>query len=174
MTNAASLERQYPKGKFFAVIRNPIDRIPSFINLMKVLLEDGPGKRKCGLFPATWKVIRDYSLSTQIPYCEQEMLFYKEPADNKLAIPFTTYVNNLCGTLQHVYSFCGIPIPADVVSSAINIQHTKHDYTKHKANYKPKFNKTLASLGVNKEKLRERLSEYIEWMNSIEDHKEAN
>ena len=61
-----------------------------------------------------------------------------------------------------------------IVSSAINIQHTKHNYTKHKASYTSKFNKTLASLGVNKEKLRERLSEYIEWMNSLEDHKEAN
>ena len=78
VTNAGTLEQRYSKENFFVVIRNPIDRIPSFINLMKVLLEDGPGKWKHGLFPATWKVIRDYSLCTQIPYCEQEMSFYKE------------------------------------------------------------------------------------------------
>ncbi|XP_065909040.1 uncharacterized protein [Dysidea avara] len=165
---AKPLEQHYPKGKIFVVVRNPLDRLSSFINLAKVMGEDGPAKLQFGLFAATLRTIRSYTLQTQIPYCEQEMLFYKEPADNKLVIPFTMYVNNLSATLQHIYSFCDIPIPDDVMSNAVRIQCTTHDYTKVKASYAPKFNRTLASLGVNEKKLREKLSEYIEWMNGLE------
>ena len=174
LVNANNFVQQYPKSKFFAVVRNPVDRFCSGINMLRAGAEDGPGRTKYGLFPTTWRVIRDYVIRTQIPYCEQEMLFYKQPADNKLVIPFTLYVNNLSATLQCIYSFCDIPIPDDVMSNAIELQTTKHDYTKHRASYNPKFNKSLTSLGVNERKLREHLCEYTEWINSLEDDKKTN
>ena len=174
VVNASALEQLYPKGKFLAVVRNPLHCIPSYINLLKACVEDGPGKTIYGLFPATWKVLRDHVIQTQVPFCEQKMAFYKEPADNKLVIPFTTYVKNLSATLQSIYSFCDIPIPDDVMSNAVSLQNTTHDYAKLKASYDPKYCRTLASLGVNEKKLRERLSEYIEWMNSLENSKKTN
>ena len=127
-----------------------------------------------GLFPMTWRIAREYAIHTQIPYCEQEMLFYKDPADNKLVIPFTMYVNNLSATLQRIYSFCDLPIPDDVVSNAIRIQSTTHDRTEHRASYDPNFNKSLTSLGVNETKIKEHLSEYIAWINTLDDFKKTN
>ena len=118
-----------------------------------------------GLFPATWRVIRDHVIQTQVLYCEQEMSFYKKPADNKLVIPFTMYVNSLKATLQSIYSFCDVPIPDDVMSNAVRVQQSTHDFSKCKASYDPKFNKSLASLGVDEERLRDHLNEYIEWIN---------
>jgi len=174
VVNASTFERQYPKGKFFAVVRNPLDCISSYINLLKAAVEDGPGKTMYGLYPATWKVIRDHVIRTQVPFCQQKMSFYKVPMDNKLVIPFTMYVNNLSATLQCIYSLCNIPVPDDVMSKAVRMQKTTHDYTKLRASYNSKFTKSLASLGVNERKLRERLSEYIEWMNSLEDYKKTN
>jgi len=174
LLNAKILEHQHPKSKFFAIVRNPVDRFCSCINMVKTVAEDGPGNTQYGLFPVTWRVVRDYVIRTQVPYSEQEMSFYKEHADNKLVIPFSMYVNNLSATLQCIYSFCNIPIPDDVASNAVKVQHTTHDYTTRKATYDPKFNKSLASLGVNEKKLREKLSEYIEWMNSLEDYKKTN
>jgi len=141
--------------------------------MIKTVAEDGPGNTQYGLFPTTWKVIRDFVLQTQVPYSEQEMSFYKVCSDNKLVIPFTMYVNDLSAALHRVYSFCNIPIPDDVISNAVKVQHTTHDYTKWKASYDPKFNKSLASLGVNEEKLKEKLSEYTEWMDSLE-YKKTN
>jgi len=169
------LEERYPKARFFVIVRHPVERICSFINLLKVVSMDGPYKLVHGLFPVMWRVIRDYAIRTQVPYCEQEMLFYKkEPANNKLVIPFTMYVNNLRATLQRVYSFCNIPIPDDVLSNAIRAQSTTHDRTKYRASYDPNFNKSLASLGVNETKLKEHLNEYIAWINTLDSNKKTD
>ncbi|XP_065908536.1 uncharacterized protein [Dysidea avara] len=166
LLSARNIELQYPDAKIFVTLRNPVDRFGSHINFLKVMSEES--KSLQGIFPATWRVIRDHVIYTQVPYCEQEMSFYKEPADNKLVIPFTMYVNNLSATLQRIYSFCNIPIPDDVMSNAVRVQYTTHDFTKLRASYDPRFKKSLASLGVNEERLREHLSEYIEWINSLE------
>ena len=80
---AKTLQKQYPDAKFFTVVRQPLDRFQSFINFLKVLVAtDGPHDKEWGLFPPTWKVIRDYVMSTQIPYCKQEMSFYKDDQEN--------------------------------------------------------------------------------------------
>ena len=166
LLNARSIEQQYPKAKLFVVVRDPVKRLCSSINFMKVTAEES--KIFQGFFPATWRVIRDWAVHTQLPYCEQEMLFFKESADNKLVIPFIMYVKNLSATLQRIYSFCNITVPDDVMSNAIRVQQTAHNFTKRRASYDPKFNKSLASLGVDEEKLRKHLNEYIEWINCSE------
>ena len=171
---AESLKRQYPKAKFFAVIRQPLERLPSNINLLRVMSVDGPHAKVYGLFPPSWKVIRDYVISTQIPYCKQEMSFYKDDQENKLVIPFTMYVNNLSATMRTIYSFCNIPIPDHVVSRAIKLQNTSHDRSKLKVNYHPDFNRSLTSLGVDEDKVKEDLAEYIEWVNQLENCKKYN
>ena len=165
-----TLEQQYPKAKFFTVVRQPLDRFQSFINFLKLLLPDVHGN-ELGLFSPTWKVICDYVISTQIPYCKQEMLFYKDDQENKLIIPFTIYVNNLSATLRQIYSFCNIPTPDHVVSKAVKLQNTSHDRSKLRATYDPDFNRSLTSLGVDEEKVKEHLTEYIEWVRQLENCK---
>ena len=160
------LKQQYPKAKFFAVLRQPLDRLQSHINLLKVISADGPLTKVYYLFPPSWKVICKHIISTQIPYCKQEMLFYKNDQENRLVIPFTLYVTNLSATLQHIYSFCNIPIPDHVVSRAIKLQNTSHD--RSRLNYHPNFNRSLSSLGVDEKKVKEHLTEYIEWVNCLE------
>ena len=171
---AEALKQQYPKSKFFAVVRQPLDRLRSNVNLLKVVTADGPHAKVWGLFPSSWKSIRDYVIITQIPYCEQEMSFYKDDQENRLALPFTMYVNNLSATLQSIYSFCNIPIPDHVLSKAIKLQKTTHDRLKLKLTYHPDFNRSLESLGVDKEKVKEHLAEYIEWVNELENCKKFN
>ena len=161
---AETLKQQYPKAKFFTTVRPPVQQMQSFVNFTKVLSSDGPYSKLAGLFPPTWRVIRDYVINTQIPYCKQEMSFYKQDEENRLVIPFTVYVKNLSSTLQQIYAFCNIPIPDHVVSEAIRIQNTTHDRTKHRASYDPNLNRSLENLGVDEEKVKEHLAEYIEWM----------
>ena len=90
---------------------------------------------------------------------------------NKLVIPFTMYVNNLSVALQCIYSFCDTPIPDHVVSKAIKLQSTTHDRTKRRASYDPNFNRSLTSLGVDEEKVKEHLTKYIEWVDQLENCK---
>ena len=171
---AEELYKQYPDAKFFAVVREPVERIFSQVNLMKVVSADGPPFLVFGLFPPTWRVIRHHVVTTQIPYSKQEMAFYKDDQDNRLAIPFTTYVKNLCSTMQSVYAFCSIPIPDWVVSEAIKLQNTTHDRTKFKVDIDPKFDRSLKSLGVDEEKIKEHLAGYLGWIDELENSKKYN
>ena len=166
---AQALEEKYPKAKFFVVVRHPTERICSLINLVKVLCIDNPGFMllKPGLFPPSWRVIRDYAIATQIPYCEQEMSFYKQHKGNKLVIPFTLYTNNLKATLQSIYSLCNIPIPDHVLSDAVKLQNTTHNPKTYRPSYDHEFDRSLVSLGIDEEKVKEHLSEYIEWINTL-------
>ena len=169
---ARELEQRYDGAKFLTMARDPIGRFSSMVNFLKVISVDGPPKRQLGLFPATWRVIRDFVIESQICYCEEEMIFYnqseEENAKNKLAISFNTYVKNLAGTLQRVYLFLNIPVSAELLSKAAALQKSSHDHTKKRTVYDPKYNRSLSSLGVDEEKLKEHLSDYINWTNKLE------
>ena len=49
LLSAESLKQQYPKAKFFAVVRQPPDRLLSHINLLRAISVDGPHCKKCGV-----------------------------------------------------------------------------------------------------------------------------
>ena len=161
---AEALKQRYPKAKFFTTVRPPVQQMQSFINFTKVLSGDGIYGKMAGLFSPSWRIIRDYVINTQFSYCKQEMSFYKQDEENRLVIPFAVYVKNLSATLQRIYAFCNIPIPDHMVSEAIKIQNTTHDRTKRRASYDPNLNRSLENLGVDEEKVKEHLAEYIEWM----------
>ena len=164
---ARELEQRYDGAKFLTVVRDPIERFSSYVNFVKVIADDGPLKRQFGLFPYTWRVARDWVIESQVCYCENEMIFYGDNAKNKLAISFDTYVKDLPSTLQRVYSFLDIPISAELSSKTAALQKSSHDRTKRKMEYNSKYNRSLSSLGVNEEKLKEYLSDYINWMKRL-------
>ena len=169
---AKVLEQQYKGAKFIAMARDPIERFRSFMNLIKVSSAQSPSFSVFGLFPVTWRVIRDWTVETQICYCEEEMLFYNQSEENtrnKLAISFTSYVNNLTGTFQRIYSFLNIPLPVEMLSKATTLQSSTHNRTTKKSTYDPKYNRSLSSVGVDEDKLREHLTDYINWMKKLED-----
>jgi len=165
---ANHLQQRYSKAKFFTIVREPLDRFQSLINFMMTVSSYGPPKKTYLLSRVTWKVICKFVIHTQILYCEQELLFYDQSKDNKLAIPFTMYVNKLSDTLQMVYNFCNIQMPTPVMSNAIIAQTTTHDRTSRKASYDPKFNRSLSSLGIDEGKLKEHLTKYIQWIENLD------
>ena len=171
---ARELEQRYDGTKFLTIVRNPIERLRSSVNFVKVASADGPMKKAYNLFPVTWRVARDWIIESQLCHCKEEMIFYdqseEENTKNKLAISFNTYVKNLAGTLQRVYSFLNIPVSAELLSKAAVLQKSSHDRTKRKTTYDPKYNRSLSSLGVDEEKLEENLSDYINWMNKLDEN----
>ena len=165
---ANGLQQRFPDAKFFTVVRQPLDRFQSFINFMATVSADGPPRRQFLLSPIPWKVIREFVIHTQISYCKEEMLFYDHSDDKKLAIPFTMYVNKLNDTLQIIYSFCNIRVPTLTMSNAITAMKTTHDRTNRKASYNPKFNRSLSDLGIDEEKLKEHLTRYTQWLETLD------
>ena len=81
----------------------------------------------------SWRVIRDYTIATQIPYCEQEISFYRKHQANH-SIHFLYEKPELSATLQSIYSLCDIPIPDSVVSDAVVLQRTTHNPTAYRPN----------------------------------------
>lgn len=168
LTAVNSLQQRFPDAKFFTTVRKPLGRFQSFINFLATISAQGPPRRDAYLSPVSWKVLCKFAIYTQIPYCEQEMLFYDRSDDKRLAIPFTMYVNKLNDTLQMIYSFCNIQMPTHVSSNAIAAQNTTHDRTNRKASYNPEFNRSLSDLGIDPEKLKERLTGYIQWIENLD------
>ena len=164
---ARELEQRYDGAKFLTIMRNPVERLRSSVNFAKVGSADGPMQKAYNVFPMTWRVARDWIIETQICYCEEEMIFYNQ-SENKLAISFDTYVKNLAGTLQCVYLFLKIPVSAELLSKAAALQKSSHDHTKRRNAYDPKYNRSFSSLGVDEEKLKNFLSDYINWMNKLD------
>ena len=168
---AKELEQRYYGVKFLTIVRDPVERIHSGIIFLRVATVEGPIRKKFGLFPPPLRVVRDCVIETQTCYCEEEMIFYnqsKENVKNRLAISFNTYVKNLVGTLQRVYLFLNIPMSAELLSKAAALQKSSHDRTKRKSTYDPKYNRSLSSVGVDEEKLKEYLADYTNWMNRLE------
>ena len=165
---ARELEQRYDRAKFFTLVRHPLEQSRSAINFLKLVSVEGALKKCLGLFPVIWKTLRDYTIELQACYCNEQMIFYNDNTKNKLAVSFDTYVNNLAGTLQQVYSFLNIPVTAELLSKATVLQKTTHDRTKRRASYDPKYNRTLSSLGVDEEKVKENLSDYINWKKRLE------
>ena len=165
---ANGLQQRFPDAKFFTTVREPLDRFQSFINFIATVSAEGPPRRKDYLSPVSWKLLSKFVIHTQIPYCEQEMLFYDQSDDKRLAIPFTMYVNKLKDTLQTIYSFCNIQMPTHMLSNAITAQNTTHDRTNRKASYNPEFNRSLSDLGIDQEKLKEHLTRYIRWIETLD------
>ena len=167
---ANQLTQHYKGAKFFTVVRDPLTRFRSSINFLKVVNKEDCTNSGFALCPTTWKVIRDYVVDVQTIYCLEEKLFYEEKSQhNKLVIPFNKFVNNLSATLESIYSFCNIPIPSHVLTNAVKIQKTTHNREKRRASYDPKYNRTLSSLGVDEEKLRDQLSDYYQWIKQFEE-----
>jgi len=165
---ADTLEKHYPGAKFFTIVREPLGRFQSFVNFMMALTIDGPPSKLFLVSPVSWRVLRDYIVYTQIPYCEQEMSFYDQDQGNKLAIPFTMFVNNLSTTLQTVYNFCDIPMPPNLISNANAMQYSTHDRTRRKASYDSRLNRSLGNLGIDEIKLQKKLAKYIHWVDQLE------
>lgn len=168
---AGALEHHYPNARFFTVARKPQERFQSMINFMMIITIDGPPFKDYALMPVSWKVLREYVIYTQSSYCEQEMSFFDQSKDNKLVIPFSMYVNNLSLTLQCIYSFCNLSMPAHVSSNIVVTQSTTHNRQKRRQSYNPKLNRNLDSLGVDEEKLKENLAEYCQWIIQLEESK---
>ena len=167
---ARELEQRYDGAKFLTVVRDPIKRFNSLVNFVRVISVDGPLKRQYSLSPIIWRVIRDVNIKVQVCYCKDEMTFYSQSegnAKNKFAVSFDTYVKNLAETFERIYAFLNISVSRELLSKAAALQESSHDRTNRKMAYDPKYDRSLSSLGVDEEKLKEYLSDYFNWMNKL-------
>ena len=86
---AQSLIQQYSKASSLCSYDNHYRSFPKsseLYNSSNYISANRLPLTVCGLFPTSCQVIQDHVVTTQIPYCEQEMSSYKDDQENRLAI----------------------------------------------------------------------------------------
>jgi hypothetical protein len=149
---AQALSEQYPDASFLTVIREPLSRLRSGINYMRVNPPDPV------LGPVPWSWLADTLSHTEMFYSKAEQdWFTKNSNSRRSVIRFTDFVNDLEASMRKVYSDC---FETDEVPAHIPKDHLPRE-RKHYT-----VNRTLSDLGIDEVALQNELREYIDWCHS--------
>lgn len=149
---AQALCEYYPDACFLTVIREPISRLRSGINFMRVNPPDPV------LGPVPWSWLTDTLSYTEVFYSKVEReWFTRETNCQRSVIGFTEFVNDLEFSMKQVYLDC---FDTEELPPHIPKNHPPRE-RKHYS-----VNRTLAELGVDEDDIRNKLKDYIEWCQS--------
>ncbi|MGE0605722.1 MAG: sulfotransferase [Pirellulales bacterium] len=149
LASAPALAARFPDARFLALIRDPVPRLQSSINFLRV------APPLLGLGPTPWNWLVPFLLESEAEYSELEMAWYRDPAGpRKCVLFFQDYIRDLEGTMKKVYAEC---FDSDVLPPHVPTEHGPRQRTNYLVD------RSLAQLGVDVPKLNARLAEYIEW-----------
>jgi hypothetical protein len=149
LNGADALVRHYTDSRYLTVIRDPVARLRSGINYLRV----NPADPALGLVP--WEWLAAGLTQTETDYCQTEQAWFTENGEGiRCAIRFSEFVEDLETTLRKVYQCC---LETDEVPPHIPDTHAPRERKRYSVN------RSLAELGVDEAKLRTRLAGYIAW-----------
>jgi hypothetical protein len=146
---AQALSEHYPDASFLTVIREPLSRIRSGINYLRVNPPDPV------LGPVPWSWLTDTLSFTEVVYSkiEQEW-FTREASDRRCVIRFTDFVNDLETSMKRVYLDC---FGSDELPSYIPKNHPPRERSQYSVD------RTLSELGVDEAEIKTQLRDYLLW-----------
>ena len=146
---AQPLSEYYPDATFLTVIREPVSRLKSGINYMRV----NPADPVLGPTPWTW--LTETLSYTEVLYSQREQEWFTRGNTSKRSvIRFTAFVNDLESAMTQVYRDC---FGTDELPAHVPKDHAPRE-RKHYS-----VNRSLAELGVDEHELKAKLNAYIEW-----------
>ncbi|MGF1603181.1 MAG: sulfotransferase [Thermosynechococcaceae cyanobacterium] len=146
---AAALERHYPDAVFLTLVRDPVKRLQSGINYLRV----NPSDPAMG--PPPWAWLSAWLLQTECDYCRIEQAWYSQKSGaRRVVVRFADFVADLEGTMQQVYREC---LDQDLLPPHVPLTHPPRD-RKHYT-----VNRSLAELGIDENELRMQLADYVAW-----------
>lgn len=146
---AQPLKEHYPDARFLTIIREPLSRIRSGVNYLRV----NPPDPVLGSVPWAW--LGAAIEKTESDYCEVEQDWFTQEANNHLCvIRFQEFSNDLESTMKRVYQCC---FDSDDLPHHVPISHPKRERQKYT------INRTLAEIGIDETELKDRLAPYIRW-----------
>ena len=149
LAGADALAKRYPDGRFLAVIREPVSRLQSGINYLRVNPVDP------ALGPVPWEWLAAGLTQTETDYCWAEQVWFKETGDGtRCIIRFSEFVHDLERAMRKVYRCC---LDVDELPPHVPKSHAPRE-RKHYS-----VNRSLAELGVDEVALRSQLAAYIAW-----------
>ena len=146
---AQGLWEKYPDACFVTVTREPLSRLRSGINYMRVNPPDPV------LGPVPWSWLTDTLTYTETFYSKVEQERFTREADcRRSVIRFSDFVNDLESSMKQVYLDC---FGSDELPAHVPRTHPPRE-RKHYS-----VNRTLAELGIDENEIRSNMKEYIDW-----------
>jgi hypothetical protein len=149
---AETLSEFYPDANFLTVIRDPLSRLQSGINYMRV----NPADPVLG--PVPWSWLAETLTYTEVNYSQLEQVWFTQEDDvNRCVIKFTDFVNDLENVMGRIYSECfGIDeLPEHV--SKVHAPRERKNYS---------VNRSLIELDIDENEIKRKLRDYINWCQS--------
>ena len=146
---AQALWEKYPDACFITVTREPLSRLRSGINYMRVNPPDSV------LGPVPWSWLTDTLTHTEIVYGKVEQEWFTRKADcRRSVIKFLEFVNDLESSMKQVYMDCfgSQELPAHIPTT-----HPPREREQYSVN------RTLSELGIDEAKIRNDSREYMDW-----------
>ena len=149
---AQALYEYYQDACFLTVIREPMSRIRSGINYVRVNPPDPV------LGPVPWSWLTNTLIYTEVFYCNVEQKWFTSKANcQRSVIRFTEFVDNFESSMKRVYQDC---FNSDELPPHIPKNHPPREREHYTVN------RTLSELGVDEGDLKNKLSDYIDWCQS--------
>jgi hypothetical protein len=146
---AQALWEKYPDARFITVTREPLSRLRSGINYLRVNPPDPV------LGPVPWSWLAKTLSFTEVFYSQAEQEWFTREADSRRSvIRFSEFVNDLESSMKQVYLDC---FGSEELPSFIPRTHPPREREHYS------INRALSELGINESEIKNSLSNYIEW-----------
>lgn len=146
---AQALCEQYPDAFFITMTREPLSRLRSGINYLRVNPPDPV------LGPVPWSWLADTLSHTEVFYCKTEQEWFTRRADcRRSVIRFSEFVNDLESSMKQVYMDC---FGSEELPTHIPKIHPPRERERYS------INRTLSELGIDEDEVKNGLSDYIDW-----------
>ena len=151
---AQALWKKYPDACFITVTREPLSRLRSGINYMRVNPPDPV------LGPVPWSWLTDTLSYTEVLYSKVEQEWFTREADcRRSVIRFSDFVNDLESSMRQVYLDC---FGSQELPPHIPKNHPPRERKRYSVN------RTLTELGIDENEIKNSLREYINWCQPAE------
>ena len=146
---AEALSRHFPEATFITVLREPVSRLQSGINYLRVNPADP------ALGPVPWAWLSATLARTESEYCHIEQAWFTQAdGTRRCVVRFREFVDDLPAAMQRVYKTC---FDEDALPAHIPEDHQPRE----RRNYT--VNRSLSELGIDEAELREKLADFISW-----------
>ncbi|KAI9002961.1 hypothetical protein DFJ74DRAFT_713872 [Hyaloraphidium curvatum] len=144
---APALAAKYPGAAFLAVLRDPVRRMRSTLNYLRLSPDF------FGLGPMVWPWIAGMAW-TEAEYSRREMEWFSlRDGTTKCAVPFDLVAKDLPAALDMIYASCfGSEVPREVPRT-----HPRHFTGSYRLDH------TLEDLGIDEDELGRKLEGYSRW-----------
>ncbi len=144
-----ALSMRYPDAAFITVLREPVRRLQSGINYLRVNPADP------ALGPVPWAWLSATLAQTESEYCLTEQAWFtRADGTRRCVVRFREFVDDLPAAMLPVYKAC---FDEDALPAHIPDDHPPRE----RGNYT--VDRSLSELGIDEAELREKLADYIAW-----------